>query len=73
MVIEKGRAISDVCKSLDISEPALRRWVAAAKQPVDIENSRTRELEAELKKIKKENDNLKNTVNVLKKSIGTFI
>ena len=73
MVIEKGRAISEVCKSLDISEPALRRWVAATKQPEDIENSRIKELEAELKKMKKENDDLKDTVNVLKKSIAIFI
>jgi transposase-like protein len=26
MVIEKGRVISEVCRSLDVSEPALRRW-----------------------------------------------
>lgn len=73
MVIEKGRAISEVSRSLDVSEPALRRWVAAAKQPEDIENSRIKELEAELKKMKKENDDLKDTVNVLKKSIAIFI
>jgi len=73
MVIEKGRAISEVCKSLDISEPALRRWVAAAKEPEGSENSRIKELESEIKKIKKENDDLKDTVNVLKKSIAIFV
>jgi hypothetical protein len=31
------------------------------------------ELEAELKKMKKENDDLKDTVNVLKKSIAIFV
>jgi len=51
MVIEKGRTISEVSKSLDVSEPALRRWVMAAKEPVDSENSRIKELEAELKKM----------------------
>ena len=39
MVIEKGRTISDVSKSLDVSEPALRRWVTVAKEPESSENS----------------------------------
>lgn len=73
MVIEKGRAISEVCRSLDISEPALRRWVMVAKEPEGSENLRIKELEAELKKMKKENDDLKDTVNVLKKSIAIFV
>lgn len=73
MIIEKGRAISEVSRSLDVSEPALRRWVAAAKEPTDSENSRIKELEAELRKMKKENDDLKDTVNVLKKSIAIFV
>jgi len=39
-------------KSLDVSEPAIRRWVMAAKEPEGGENSRIKELEAELKKLK---------------------
>lgn len=73
MVIEKGKSISEVSRSLDVSEPALRRWVTAAKEPENSDNSRIKELEAELKKMKKENDDLKDTVNVLKKSIAIFI
>lgn len=73
MVIEKGRAISEVSRSLDVSEPALRRWVTTAKKPENNENSRIKELEAELRKMKKENEDLKDTVNVLKKSIAIFI
>jgi transposase len=60
-------------KSLDVSEPALRRWIAVAKEPEGNENVRIRELEAELKKLKKENDDLKDTVDVLKKSIAIFV
>ena len=60
-------------KSLDVSEPALRRWVTTIKEPEDSENLRIKELEAELKKMKKENDDLKDTVNVLKKSIAIFV
>lgn len=73
MVIEKGRAISEVSRSLDVSEPALRRWVTSAKEPENSESSRIKELESELKKMKKENEDLKDTVNVLKKSIAIFV
>ena len=58
MVAEKGRSISEVSRSLDVSEPALRRWVNAAKEPVDSENSKVKELEQEIRKLKKENDDL---------------
>jgi transposase len=73
MITEKGRTISDVSKSLDVSEPALRRWFAAVKEPEGSENSRIKELEQELRKLKKENDDLKDTVSVLKKSIAIFV
>ena len=73
MITEKSRAIREVSKSLDVSEPALRRWVAAVKEPEGSENSRIRELELEIKKLKKDNDDLKDTVNVLKKSIAIFV
>ena len=73
MVIEKGRTISDVSKSLDVSEPALMRWVTVAKEPESSENSRIKELETEIKKVKRENENLKDTVDVLKKSIAIFV
>lgn len=73
MITEKGRSISEVSKNLDVSEPALRRWVISAKEPEGSENSRIKELEAELKKMKKENEYLKDTVDVLKKSIAIFV
>lgn len=55
MIIEKGISVMEVSKSLDVSEPALRRWIAASTDPEGSENSRIKELEAELKKLKKEN------------------
>lgn len=73
MITEKGRSISEVARSLDVSEPALRRWLNAAKEPSDNDNSRIKELEQELRKLKKENDDLKDTVDVLKKSIAIFV
>lgn len=73
MIIEKGRSVSEVARSLDVSEPALRRWVNAANEPIDAESIRIKELEQEIKKLKKENDDLKDTVDVLKKSIAIFV
>jgi len=73
MIIEKDRDVSEVSKSLDVSKSALRRWVAASREPENSENSRIKELETELKKLKKENDDLKDRVNVLKKSIAIFV
>ena len=73
MITEKGRTISEVARSLDVSEPALRRWLNASKEPVDSESLRIKELEQKIKKLEKENDNLKDTVNVLKKSIAIFV
>lgn len=58
MITEKGRSISEVSRSLDVSSPALRRWVKASKEPVDNENSTIEELEQKIKKFEKENDDL---------------
>lgn len=35
MIVEKDRAVSEVSKSLDVSEPALRHWVVAEKKTED--------------------------------------
>lgn len=73
IVVEKGRAISAVAKDLGISEPALRRWVRASTEPEDSPAKRVSELEAENRRLKKELEDAKDTVNVLKKSIAIFV
>lgn len=73
MVIEKGRPISAVAKDLGVSEPALRRWVKASTEPEDATSKRLAELEAENKRLKKELDDTKDTVEILKKSVAIFI
>ena len=73
MVLEKGRSIGAVAKDLGVSEPALRRWVKASTEPVDSASRRLAELEAENKRLKKELDDTKDTVEVLKKSVAIFI
>ncbi|NMA72835.1 MAG: transposase [Bacteroidales bacterium] len=73
MVVEKGRPISAVAKDLGVSEPALRRWVRASTEPKDSPGMRLSELEAENRRLKKELEDAKDTVNVLKKSIAIFV
>jgi transposase len=73
MVVEKGRAISLVAKDLGISEPALRRWVKASTEPEDAASKKLAELEAENKRLRKELEDAKDTVNILKKSVAIFI
>jgi len=73
LVLEKKQAISKVSKDLDISEPALRRWVKAAADPEDSATKKIADLEAENKKLKKELENAKDTVNILKKSVRIFV
>ena len=66
MITEKGESISEVVRILDISEPALRILQNAAKEPTNSENSRIKELVQKIWRLKKENDDLQATVNVLK-------
>lgn len=73
MVLEKGRPINAVSKDLGISEPALRRWIKASADPEDAASKRLAELEAENKRLKKELDDTKDTVEILKKSVAIFI
>jgi transposase len=73
IVVEKGRAISLVAKDLGISEPALRRWVRASTEPEDATAKKLAELEAENKRLRKELEDAKDTVNILKKSVAIFI
>ena len=71
LVTEKGRSISTVAKDLGISEPALRRWIKANTEPV--RTSKVSELEAEIKRLKKELEDTQDTVKILKKSVAIFI
>jgi len=73
MVVEKGFTISEVVKDLELSELTLRRWVRAVTKLEDLTSKRLAELEAENKKLKKELEDAKDTVNILKKLVSIFI
>lgn len=73
MIVEKGRPIGTVAKDLGVSEPALRRWIKTSTEPENSALKRLAELEAENKRLKKELEDTKDTVNILKKSVAIFI
>lgn len=73
MVVEKGRRISAVAKDLGVSQPALRRWVTLSTEPDDSAAKRIADLEAQNKKLKKDLEDAKDTVEVLKKSVAIFV
>lgn len=73
MVTEKGLPISRVAKDLGVSEPAIRKWVKNSTTPEDTAGKRLLELEADNKKLKKELNDAKDMIDILKKSIGIFV
>ena len=75
MVREQGLSVTDVCRSMDVSETALRRWVeqydaelsgaAGVGKPLTPEQQRIRQLELE-------NRELREDVALLKKASAFF-
>ncbi|MDB0574185.1 transposase, partial [Ralstonia solanacearum] len=66
---DQGRSVSEVCRSLNLGETAVRRWVAQYEaelaggagigKPLTAEQQRIRELEAQVRRLQEDNDILK--------------
>jgi transposase len=69
MVKEQGLGITQVCRSMDLGETAVRRWVKQYEtelsgqpglgKPLTAEQQRIRELEAQNRQLRMDNDLLK--------------
>lgn len=69
MIVDQGLSVSQVCQDMDLGETAVRRWINqydAEKQgqpgigkPLTAEQQRIRQLEAENRQLKQDNDILK--------------
>jgi transposase len=69
MVKDQGLSVADVCRSMDLGETAVRRWVqqysaeldgqAGIGKPLTAEQQRIRQLEAENRQLRMDNDILK--------------
>jgi transposase len=69
MVKDQGTSIADVCRSMDLGETVVRRWVkqytaelngqVGMGKPLTAEQQRIRQLEAENRQLRMDNDILK--------------
>jgi len=69
IVKDQGRSVSEICRSLNLGETAVRRWVAQHEaelaggagigKPLTAEQQRVRELEAQVRRLQEDNDILK--------------
>ena len=69
MVKEQGLPVSDVCRSMDLGETVVRRWVKQYQaelngqpgigKPLTVEQQRIRQLETENRQLRMDNDLLK--------------
>lgn len=72
LVLENRQSIAEVCRNLGVSRNAMDRWLSAEKDSHDDEKVRLRELEAENRKLRKEKEDLEDTVEILKKAAVIF-
>jgi transposase len=69
MVRDQGLSVSDVCRSMDLGETVVRRWVKQYQaelngqpgigKPLTVEQQRIRQLETENRQLRMDNDLLK--------------
>lgn len=69
MVKDQGLPVSDVCRSMDLGETVVRRWVKQYQaelngqpgigKPLTVEQQRMRQLETENRQLRMDNDLLK--------------
>ena len=69
MVKDQGLPVSDVCRSMDLGETVVRRWVKQYQaelngqpgigKPLTVEQQRIRQLETENRQLRMDNDLLK--------------
>ena len=73
LVIDSGRRVSDVAKSLGINETTLANWVHRAKERGDVPDKPLSTADrAELERLRKENTQLQMDNSFLKKAAAWF-
>ncbi|MBT8764801.1 transposase [Pseudomonas sp. DB1] len=80
MIKEQGLSVTQVCPDLDLGETAVRRWLQQYEaelsgqpgigKPLTPEQQRIRQLEAELRQLKQDNELLKNRLPGVPRPIG---
>ena len=72
LVLENKKSVAEVCRNLGISRNALERWLAAEADSHDDDKIRMHQMEAEIKQLRMEKEDLEDTVEILKKAAAIF-
>ncbi|MFT8889802.1 MAG: transposase [Ethanoligenens sp.] len=67
MVLENKQSIAEACRNLGVSRGTMERWPAAESNNHDAEKVRLRQLEDEVRQLRKEKVDMEDTVEILKK------
>ena len=72
LIESSGRSIADVCRELDLTESAVRRWVEQAEIDRGRKEGVTSSEREELERLRRENRILKEEREILKKAAAFF-
>lgn len=72
LVLENKQSIAEVCRNLGVSRNALERWLASEADSHDDDKIRMHQMEAEIKQLRREKEDLEDTVEILKKAAAIF-
>lgn len=72
LVLENKQSIAEVCRNLGVSRNALERWLASEADSHDDDKIRLHKMEAEIKQLRREKEDLEDTVEILKKAAAIF-
>lgn len=66
LVLENKQSIAEACRNLGVSRGTMERWFAAEADSHDAEKVRLRQLEDEVRQLRKEKADWEDTVEILK-------
>lgn len=72
LVTEQGYKITEAARNLDIHDSVLRRWLKDRSSDGTVKFSENNKLQAELKRVKRENELLRMEREILKKAAAFF-
>ena len=72
LVLSSGKSVNEVCRELDLTETAVRRWVKQARIDQGEAPGLTSDERAELARLRRENKVLREEREILKKAAAFF-
>jgi transposase len=72
LILSSGKSVNEVCRELDLTETAVRRWVKQAKIDQGDLPGLTSDERAELARLRRENKVLREEREILKKAAAFF-